>query len=50
VVKLSLRNLLTFPWIREAVDEGRLQLEGFRFGILSGVLTRLDGDRFVPVG
>jgi len=49
VVKLSLGNLLTFPWIREAVDEGRLQLEGFRFGILSGVLTRLDGDRFVPV-
>jgi carbonic anhydrase len=33
VVKLSLQNLLTFPWIREAVDAGRLQLEGFRFGI-----------------
>lgn len=50
VVKLSLQNLLTFPWIREAVDAGRLQLEGFRFGIRSGVLTRLAGDRFVPVG
>ncbi len=50
VVKLSLANLLTFPWIREAVDAGRLELQGFRFGIRSGVLTRLEGDRFVPVG
>jgi carbonic anhydrase len=49
VVKLSLANLLTFPWIREAVEAGRLDLEGFRFGIRSGVLTRLDGKRFVPV-
>ena len=50
VVKLSLANLLSFPWIKEAVDAGRLELIGFRFGIRSGVLTRLEGDRFVPVG
>ena len=50
VVKLSLGNLLTFPWIREAVDAGRLELTGFRFGIKSGVLTRLEDGRFVPVG
>jgi len=49
VVKLSLTNLLTFPWIREAVEAGRLELQGFRFGIRSGVLTRLEGDRFAPV-
>lgn len=49
VVKLSLSNLLTFPWIRSAVDAGTLELQGFRFGIRSGVLLRLDGDRFVPV-
>lgn len=50
VVKLSIANLLTFPWIAEAVAAGRLELIGFRFGIQSGVLTRLEGDRFVPVG
>jgi carbonic anhydrase len=49
VVKLSLANLMTFPFIREAVDANRLELQGFRFGIRSGVLTRLDGERFVPV-
>lgn len=49
VVRLSLANLMTFPWIAEAVAEGRLMLAGFRFGIESGVLERLDGDAFVPV-
>ena len=50
VVKLSLANLLTFPWIREAVDAGRLELQGFRFGIQSGALTQFVDGRFVPVG
>ena len=49
VVRLSLANLATFPWIEEAVTAGRLRLEGFRFGIQTGALTRLEGDRFVPV-
>ncbi len=49
VVRLSLANLATFPWIAEAVAAGRLQLLGFRFAIHTGVLTRLDGDAFVPV-
>lgn len=49
VVRLSLANLATFPWIAEAVASGRLQLLGFRFAIHTGVLTRLDGDDFVPV-
>jgi carbonic anhydrase len=49
VVRLSLSNLMTFPWIAEAVAAGRLQLRGFRFGIRNGVLETLEGDRFVPV-
>ena len=49
VVRLSLANLRTFPWIEEAVEAGRLELHGFHFGIRSGVLTRLEGDSFVPV-
>lgn len=49
VVRFSLANLRTFPWIEDAVNAGKLQLHGFRFGIRDGELTRLDGDRFVPV-
>ena len=49
VVKLSLANLMTFPWVREPVESGSLALYGFRFGVARGVLERLEGDRFVPV-
>lgn len=49
VVRLSLANLASFPWIAEAVAAGQLTLQGFRFDIHSGVLTHLEGDRFVPV-
>ena len=51
MVRLSLENLMTFPWIREAVAAGRLRLHGGHFGIRSGRLSVLDaaGD-FVPVG
>ncbi len=49
VVRLSLGNLLTFPWIAEAVAAGRLDLHGFRFDIRSGVLAHLEDDRLVPV-
>jgi len=49
VVRLSLANLATFPWIAEGVDAGRLTLHGFRFDIRTGMLTRLEGDDFVPV-
>jgi carbonic anhydrase len=49
VVRLSLANLATFPWIAEAVSAGQLTLQGFRFDIRSGVLTTLMNDRFVPV-
>lgn len=49
VLRLSLDNLLTFPWIGEAVKAGRLQLAGFHFGIQSGVLAKLEGEKLVPV-
>lgn len=49
VVRLSLGNLMTFPWIAEAVAAGRLELAGFRFGIRTGVLEKLKGDQFAPV-
>jgi len=49
VVRLTLANLLTFPWIEEAVAAGSLTLCGFRFDIHTGVLSRLEGDSFVAV-
>jgi carbonic anhydrase len=41
-VKLSLDNLLTFPWIAERVSAGGLRLHGTHFDLASGVLRLLD--------
>lgn len=50
MVRLSLANLMTFPWIREAAEAGRLALHGGHFGIASGTLSLLGADgRFAPV-
>lgn len=49
-VKLSLTNLMTFPWVRDAVRAGTLHLHGTYFDIRSGVLERLGPDgAFAPV-
>ena len=42
-VRLSLTNLLTFPWLRDAVRSGRTALHGAYFDIRSGELEMLDG-------
>ena len=50
VVKLSLENLRTFPWIKEREDDGRLALIGAHFDVRYGRLTMLqDGSEFKPV-
>ncbi len=49
VIRLSLANLTSFPWIEEEVAAGRLRLHGFRFGIKTGMLERLEDGRLVPV-
>jgi carbonic anhydrase len=43
-VRLSLDNLMTFPWIASAVGAGKLRLHGCFFDIRSGTLERLSGD------
>jgi carbonic anhydrase len=49
-VRLSLANLMTFPWIRSAVEAEELRLHGCFFGIRSGILERLDDDgTFHPI-
>ncbi len=49
VVRVSLAHLRTFPWIAEAEAAGNLSLEGCRFDIHTGVLSRLVGEEFVAV-
>ena len=44
VHRLSLDNLMTFPWITSAVDAGNLELHDCFFDIRSGILERLGGD------
>ncbi len=41
-VRISLANLTTFPWVAEAVAEGRLTLHGAHFGVATGRLVLLD--------
>jgi carbonic anhydrase len=49
VIKVSLRNLLTFPWIAAPVAAGKLRLHGAWFSIRSGELLVLRPDgAFTP--
>jgi carbonic anhydrase len=49
-VRLSLDNLMTFPWIADAVAAGMLRLHGCYYGVHSGRLLRLDDTgAFVPI-
>jgi carbonic anhydrase len=43
-VRLSLANLMTFPWIAAAVSAENLKLHGCFFDIRSGILERLGDD------
>ena len=44
VVRLSIDNLRTFPWIAEREAAGELELVGLHFGIANGVLWRMQAD------
>lgn len=51
VVRLSIDNLRTFPWIAEREATGHLTLTGLHFGIADGMLRALtDTSRFEPLG
>jgi carbonic anhydrase len=51
-VELSLKNLMTFPFVLSAVEKGELQLHGAYFGVASGrLLVRNERTSvFEPVG
>ncbi len=50
-VELSLKNLMSFPFVQKAVEAGELELHGAYFGVASGrLLIRNPGTReFEPV-
>jgi carbonic anhydrase len=51
VVKVSLANLMTFPWVAERVNRNALALHGWYFDLENGVLLRCDRatGEFTPV-
>jgi carbonic anhydrase len=47
-VKVSLRNLMTFPWVAKAVQDGALKIHGWYVDLGAGTLAALDDtDNFV---
>lgn len=42
VIVTSLNNLMTFPWVREAVEAGRINLNGWYFDMQKGALLDYD--------
>ena len=42
VILLSLKNLMTYPWICDAVQQERLELHGWHFSIFNGELLVYD--------
>lgn len=50
VIRVSLDNLMTFPWIASRVAEGKLKLHGAWFDIANGKMQVMQPDRsFAPV-
>lgn len=49
VIRLTLANLMTFPWIASAVAAGTLALHTFRFDIHTGILAAVTADGLAPV-
>jgi len=48
-IALSLENLMTFPWIKERVEAGRLTLHGWYFDINAGELLGYEAGGFAEL-
>lgn len=50
-IQQSLKNLMTFPWVKERVEAGELKLHGWRYNLANSELCVLDeqSGRFSPV-
>ena len=49
-VTISLENLLTYPWVKDAVEAGELELVGWLFDLESGQLVGFNGEGWETVG
>ncbi len=50
-IRVSMENLLTFPWIRQATEKGQLRLHGWYFDLRKGELSQWNeaNDEFIPI-
>lgn len=50
-IRVTLENLVTFPFVAAAIDAGELTLRGARFGVGDGILEVLDANsgQFRPI-
>lgn len=50
-LKISLANLLTFPWIEERINAGHLHIHAWHFDIATGMINAYDeaSDNFHPL-
>ena len=50
-IRISMENLLTFPWVRQAVEQGQLELHGWYFDLKKGELLQWvkSQDEFLPL-
>lgn len=50
-IRVTLENLMTFPFVESAVTAGNLTLQGARFGVANGILEVLDANsgQFRPI-
>jgi carbonic anhydrase len=48
-IEISLNNLMTFPWIKERYDAGKIFVHGWYFDIDSGCLLGKQDDQYIPV-
>ena len=49
-IGISLRNLMTFPWLRGRVEQGALHLHGWYFDLGSGEMQRLNTEQVLAGG
>lgn len=44
-ILLSMENLLTFPWIRERADAGKIEIHGWYFNMNNGEMYYYDTEQ-----
>jgi len=44
-ILISLQNLMTFPWVKSAVDNNKLSLHAWYFELSTGILSQYEDDK-----